>query len=86
MVPHDLYVYVPTKGRFRVCHCQRTNLLPRLTPTGCGLQGPCMNRSSENTGAMMRLLTQGADSAPPLSSTYTGPVRSPSTTESMLVS
>lgn len=71
----------------RLCACQqRSNLLPCLTSAGNEAQGPCVNRSLESTGVVARLLTQGAHSAPPLSSASAGPVRCPSSTESMSVS
>ncbi|KAI9514216.1 hypothetical protein NQZ68_035243 [Dissostichus eleginoides] len=50
------------------------------------VEGPCVNRPLESTGVVARLLTQGAHSAPPLSSAPAGPVRCPSSTESMPVS
>lgn len=78
-------MYVGTGG---FCACQqRSNLLPCLTSAGSEAQRQCVNRPLESTGVVARLLTQGAHSAPPLSSALAGQsIRCPSSTESMSVS
>ncbi|XP_036937521.1 caspase-7 isoform X2 [Acanthopagrus latus] len=59
-------MYIGTGG---LCACQqRNNLLPCLTSARIEALGPCVNRPLESTGVVARLLTQGAHSAPPLSS------------------
>lgn len=67
------------------CACQqRSSELPWLTSAGCEAQAPPVNRPLESAGAVARLLTQGAHSAPPLPSAPVGAVRCPSSTGSML--
>lgn len=72
-------------GGFCACQ-QRSNPLPCLTSAGSEAQGPCVNRPLESAGVVAMVLTQGAHSAPPLSSAPAGPVRCPSSTGSMSVS